>query len=119
MTLRFEFVRSRSPNFKRALAIVRDLPGFSERGDGPDAVYSVTVDGNNHATALAVFDLVGKWRGTAFYMDGALVSKGHAMRTLYGAYFNEIAEARVRDRNFGTGPAEFVRLQRQLKPPPQ
>lgn len=118
MKIRIEFIRSRSPNFKRALEILRALPGFAQRGDGPDAVYSVEVDGKNQPTALAVFDLVGRWRGTAFYLDGALVAKAHAMRRIFGDYFKQLDEERARERAFGATPSEFVRLQHRLQPPP-
>lgn len=74
MNLRIEFTSNRSSNFQRVLDICRGLNGFTEKQTPAGTVYAVTFNDDEVWSAEAVRDMVHKWKGTAYYIDGKLVS---------------------------------------------
>ena len=89
MTLRIEFIKSKSHTFRRTLSIVSALRGFKESGSSGETVYSVEFEPAEYRSADAVLKLVGSWRGTAFYQDDQLV----AYHTIMTAIFHELRDA--------------------------
>ena len=75
MTLRIEFTRNRSPSFLRVLEICREFKGYSETEKISGMVYSVTFQDDEIWSAEAIRDMVHSWKGTAYYIDGKLVSR--------------------------------------------
>ncbi|MBK7215475.1 MAG: hypothetical protein IPH88_19845 [Bacteroidales bacterium] len=75
MNLRIEFTNNRSPTFQRVLEICRGLNGYTEKVMPWGTVYAVTFNDDEIWSAEAVRDMVHKWNGTAYYINGKLVSR--------------------------------------------
>jgi hypothetical protein len=78
MNLRIEFIEAKSPSFKRVLGICRKIKGFKHRKEDGMTIYSLEFKEEDVYTAEAVNDFVHAWKGTAYYADGKLISRGRA-----------------------------------------
>lgn len=129
MPLRIEFTKTRSPYFARVVSLCRPLPSFKERrSDGLD-IFSVEFADNDLAQAQALFEMISKWNGTAFFIDGKLTSRQKAWDRVFWAVVRESErEKRVNDlKAKNTGASADIReastaedlVRRQQDRPPE
>lgn len=111
MKVKIEFIKSRSPAFSRSLSICRAIPSFTERESDGMTIYSIEFSDNEFVGAHAVYDLVGRWKGTAFYRDGALISRAEFVRTVFYDTIRASIENQELTRRFGSTPSEFIKKQ--------
>jgi hypothetical protein len=83
MILRIEFPETKSPNFRRVLSICRKIKSFKETKENDAPLYSIEFDEDKIFSAEAIRDYVQHWKGTAYYLDGELISRGRAYRMIW------------------------------------
>ena len=86
MILRIEFqhIKSYSYYLSRLLGIVKKFQTFKQEIDTEGTVlYSVEFDENQLDSALGVYEFVRNWKGTAYYIDGVLISRKRAYDLLW------------------------------------
>lgn len=110
MILRIEWIKSKSGYYGRVMDVCKKLPTFKEDRE----TFSVELTDKQFDTAQAVIDMVGHWKGTAFYMDGILTSHMKARRIVWDSSFydyrdqqEEAARRRALDRR--------IKMQNKIK----
>lgn len=74
MTIRFEFVKSKSVNFLTALRICKKFSTYKTEEVEGVTIHSVEFDDSTLQECEAVWGMLYKWRGTIAYIDGRLAS---------------------------------------------
>jgi hypothetical protein len=104
MTLRIEFTRNRSPSFLRVLEICREFKGYSETVKASGPLYSVTFKDDEVWSAEAIRDMVNDWKGTAYYIDGKLVSRLIGFRFIWDEARKEWERVKGAGRGYAFDP---------------
>jgi hypothetical protein len=101
MIFKFEFTATNSAALPRALALCKRLESFKETREDGAPLYSVKFEEAAVEAAQAIFDLVGDWKGAAFYIDDRLVPRSKIYWTLTEIVFeNHRREMDERRRRF-------------------
>jgi hypothetical protein len=97
--LRIEFIEGKASSFKRVLGICRKIKTFKRRLEDGITIYSIDFKEEDVFAAEAVNDFVHAWKGTAYYADGALISRGRAW-TLISQASRDIASRAYNARTY-------------------
>lgn len=85
-TVEIVFGHSTSPNFDRALELVRDRPTYSSEGDGRSKLHKVALPITEVEFLIEVYDLVGSWKSSRMLINGRPAKKSSLIYHAVGCY---------------------------------
>ncbi len=82
------FGRSSSANYDRAIQICRNIPNYSEVGEGSSIIHSVTLPITEVDLLIKLYELVGSWKSSRMLINGQQETKSALVYHGVGCYRN-------------------------------
>ena len=73
---------SRSPNYERAIAVARRIPGYSEAGEGRHRMHAVPITHERFDDVTELVDLTRGWKSMRLLVDDVQAGPGALYRLL-------------------------------------
>lgn len=101
------FGYSSSSNYDTAVEISKNIPSFTTKGEGKDALHELELEAYDVALAIKVWEIVGGWKSSNMTIDGDQATKKDLVYGGLGCFQNQQDSPRPDQYCYGLREHEF------------
>jgi RNA polymerase subunit RPABC4/transcription elongation factor Spt4 len=97
------FGYSSSPNYVKAVTLCKNIPSYSEKGEGKGATHLISLPITEIELIINIFELVGSWKSSQMLIDGKRSTKSNLVYHGIGCYRQRQQSLDPKQYCFGSG----------------